>query len=121
MHTTNFLQGTVGWVLLDTAQQRRDLFNLWYENHIESEGREPSVVTVHQVEDRWGGPEEGGWTYRCGYPIENIAIFSKEGAIEELSRLHHKYEAEEYEGEEYDICLANEWGKRYPVTRPHYE
>ena len=114
MHTTTTLQGA-------SRSDCLSRFNDWYDDHLHYEGSEPTVITVHRVWDCYGGPEEGGWWFRCGSPVENICIFSREQAVKELFRLHQKYEAEDYEGEEYDICLSQYYAKWYPETKPHYE
>ena len=111
---------TTIWYNNSVLEERTDRFQQWYENYVEFEG-EPTTITVHKTWDRWGGPEEGGWTYRCGEPIETVCIFSKTQAINELVRLHSKYNQEEYEDDEYDISLAQSYAKWYPEQRPHYE
>ena len=114
MHTTTALQG-------EDQQQRTDRFSDWYDDYVRCEGTEPTVITVHHIIDEFGGPEEGGWWFHRGYPVENICIFSRSQAIKELLRLHEKYEAEKYAEEEYDIGLSTRVGKYYPVQRPHFE
>jgi len=99
------------------AEDTRKQFECWYEQHAAFEG-EPTIITVHEVWKSYGGPEEGGWDYECGYPVENVCIFSKEQAIKELQRLHDRYQSE---AETYDINLSQKWGKPYPEKRPHYE
>lgn len=101
-----------------TIPATEELFGGWYERYVEEWGREPIVVTVHRIDQHWGGPEEGGWWYDVGYPIENICIFSKAQAIQELIRLHSQYE---YAGEDkYDMNLDHAWARFYPEKRPHY-
>lgn len=104
----------------ETPIERTERFAQWYDNYTEYEG-EPTTITVHEVWDQWGGPEEGGWTYRCGYPIETICIFSKAQALRILHELHEKYDAEEYQDQTFDICLSNQIAKWYPESKPHYE
>lgn len=111
---------TTVWFDNSVLEEQTTRFKDWYERYVEFEG-EPTTITVHSVWDHWGGPEEGGWTFRCGEPIETICIFSEKQAIDELIRLHAKYSTEEYEGEEYDICLARKYAEFYPEKRPHYE
>ena len=113
MHTTIAIKE-------ETKEQRIERFSDWYSNYELFEG-EPTVITVHLVDQWYGGPEEGGWWYDVGYPIENICIFSKEQAIKELLRLHSWYETFEYEEETYDINLSQSYAKHYPEKRPHYE
>lgn len=112
MHTTLAIQE-------ESAEERLSRFGDWYDNYCNFEG-EPTTITVHKVWERYGGPEEGGWYYQTGYPIETICIFSKAQAVRELDRLHAKYEDEEYE-ETYDICLNQKYAEPYPLSKPYYE
>jgi hypothetical protein len=109
---------TTRWFDNSVLEEQVDRFEEWYGRYIEFEG-EPTTITVHEVWDQWGGPEEGGWTFRCGYPVETICIFSKEQAVKELIRLHSKYK--EDEDKEYDISLDKDYARFYPEKRPHYE
>lgn len=111
MHTTIALQE-------ESEAGRINRFNDWYDNYCSFEG-EPTTITVHEVWQQYGGPEEGGWYYQCGEPIETICIFSKEQAVNELFRLHTKYE--EDEDTCYDICLDQKYAKFYPTSKPFYE
>lgn len=113
MHTTIAINN-------ETEHERRQRFEGWYDRYSEAE-EVPTIITVHRVHDQWGGPEEGGWWYQIGEPIENICIFSREQGVQALLDLHAKYEAEEYEEEDYDINLATRYGTYYPEQRPHYE
>jgi hypothetical protein len=113
MHTTISIQD-------ETEKDRITRFSEWYSNYELFEG-EPTVITVHLVDQWWGGPEEGGWWYDVGCPVQNICIFSREQAIKELLSLHTEYEKSEYEEETYDINLSSSYGKNYPEKRPHYE
>lgn len=111
---------TTVWFEQETTGEKISRFRGWYDRYEEYEG-EPFTITVHQTWDQYGGPEEGGWWYRCGSPVETICIFSRDQAVAELLRLHEKYGSEAYEEEEYDICLARSYAKFYPDKRPHYE
>lgn len=113
MHTTLAIKE-------ETPVDRINRFTDWYDNYQDYEG-EPTTITVHEVWQSYGGPEEGGWYYQCGYPVETVCIFSKEQAVDELCRLHAKYEGEDYEDGLYDICLAQKYAESYPITKPHYE
>jgi hypothetical protein len=114
MHTTIAITN-------ETELERCERFGSWYDNYKDTFEEEPTVITTHRVINRWGGPEEGGWYYLEGWPVQNICIFSKEQAIAELIRIHAIYEAEEYAEEEYDINLSHKYGEHYPKQRPHYE
>jgi hypothetical protein len=104
----------------ETPIERTERFGEWYDRYTEYES-EPTTITVHQVWDNFGGPEEGGWTFRAGYPIETVCIFSRSQAIRVLHELHEKYSTEEFEDDTFDICLSQGYAQVYPLTRPHYE
>lgn len=100
--------------------ERTEQFKGWYQTFKEFEG-EPTTITVHEIWDQYGGPEEGGWTFRCGYPVETVCIFSEAQALRLLHELHEKYDTEEYEDRTYDISLDRGYARFYPEVRPHYE
>jgi hypothetical protein len=104
----------------ETPIERTERFKDWYKRYTEYEG-EPTTITVHEICENYGGPEEGGWEWTEGYPIETICIFSQAQALRVLHELHEKYDSEDYEDDLYDICLAQGYAKFYPETRPHYE
>jgi len=105
----------------ETPFQRTERFGRWYDHYTDEAGREPTTITVHEICERYGGPEEGGWYFRCGYPVETICIFSRSQALRILHEIHEKYNAEEYEDATYDICLDSDIARVYPAIRPHYE
>lgn len=105
----------------ETPIQRTERFGEWYDRYTDEFEGEPTTVTVHEIWEQYGGPEEGGWAYQCGYPIETVCVFSRPQAIRVLHELHEKYNAEEYEEQTFDICLSNKIAKWYPDRRPHYE
>ena len=105
----------------ETPIQRTERFGEWYDRYTDEFEGEPTTLTVHEIWEQYGGPEEGGWTYQCGYPIETVCVFSRPQAIRVLHELHEKYNAEEYEEQTFDICLSNKIAKWYPDRRPHYE
>jgi hypothetical protein len=105
----------------ETPIQRTERFGEWYDRYTDEFEGEPTTVTVHEIWEQYGGPEEGGWTYQCGYPIETVCVFSRAQALRVLHELHEKYDTEEYEEQTFDICLSNKIAKWYPDRRPHYE
>ena len=42
----------------ETPIERTERFGYWYDRHSEFE-EEPTTITVHEVWDAYGGPEEG--------------------------------------------------------------
>lgn len=104
----------------ETPVERTDRFKDWYKTYTEYEGQ-PTTVTVHKVYENYGGPEEGGWTFQSGCPVETICIFSEAQALRVLHELHEKYDTEDYDDGTYDICLAQSYADFYPAVRPQYE
>lgn len=35
------------------------------------------IVSVYMCDRAYGGPEEGGWYYDCGEPVEELCIFMR--------------------------------------------
>lgn len=86
---------------------------------------------------QYGGPEEGGWWYDTGFPVESCVYesFDEEDAYEKCRALndseHERAEKEEKYG--YTSVLAHQSdhyaysvetdpeAKAYPEERPHYE
>lgn len=107
---------------LQACSSREEFFGDWYDSFVEEHGREPGVIHVHLVIHRYGGPEEGGWYYDEGHPIENICIFSKDQAVRNLERLHSDYASEEkHPDEEYYISLGTRWAEVFPAVKPTYK
>jgi hypothetical protein len=99
----------------------------YYKNYLCFEDKEPIVVAWYDISMRYGGPEEGGYYYECGWPFKGICCFSKKQAIRAAIELH--LEAYQDAGEEIDylgwrtfsIDFKNEWPQPYPAVKPHYE
>ena len=45
-----------------------------YKLHCQWEGQEPTTITIHDTYLCYGGPEEGGWYYHQGHPLQTICI-----------------------------------------------
>jgi len=96
-------------------------------------------INVYEVVQCYGGPEEGGWWYYAGTPIESIKVFSSEKRAEVLNALHKRYQLDEvgaYYGDDpeqrrgstsaaggFDIVISQEYAfaQPYPTKRPRYE
>jgi len=63
-----------------------------YDGFQEWEEKEPITVTVHQVIQRFGGPEEGGWWFNQGFPERTYCVFSKKQAIKTFIEVCEEYE-----------------------------
>ena len=116
-----------------------------YKAHQEYEGKEPTALTVHEVWQTYGGPEEGGWWYTEGYPVtpddnnlgpagywgqrvsSTICIFSKKQAIREAIALTKRWELHEQpsttdsrECSAVEAKFSNGYARHYPEERPRY-
>ena len=98
-----------------------------YNIHKEWEGEEPTTVTVHETYQCYGGPEEGGWWYTKGWPVQTICIFSKKQAIRDYIQYSDTYEVWDQPDlglsttvSNYDINFSNDYAKPYPEQRPVY-
>ncbi len=89
-------------------------------------------VNAYHVEQRYGGPEEGGWFYEAGTLLESVEIpaYSPHSdAFDMRTALAAKY-ADRVNGPSADSVLLdgeirveiNYWpGESFPKTRPRYE
>lgn len=85
-------------------------------------------VNVYLEGRAYGGPEEGGWWYGCGEPVESIQVFSDEEEVITKEKLKEKYSNDEgyrpnsvvYD-EEYGIRVEDHFAKPFPENRPSYE
>jgi hypothetical protein len=98
-----------------------------YRLHCQWEGQEPTTITIHDTYLCYGGPEEGGWYYHQGYPLQTICIFSKKQAVETYLKYSEEYEAWEQPSlglstteSAVEINFANAFAKKYPEQRPYY-
>ena len=95
-------------------------------------------IHKHEVSQQYGGPEEGGWWFTSGFPVEDwtpIEIEDEEQAFE-VCRALNAYEKdrakreEEYEftsvlshrSSHYSYDVSGDYtAKPFPERRPHYE
>lgn len=98
-----------------------------YNIHKEWEGEEPTTITVHETYQCYGGPEEGGWWYNQGWPVQTICIFSKKQGIKAYVQYSDEYEVWDQPDlgltstrSNYDINFSNDFAKSYPDQRPVY-
>lgn len=94
------------------------------------------TVAIFMVDLAYGGPEEGGWYYDCGYPstdhleyirgftTEEDAVFYcqqlNESVVVDLNKGRHPISSVLSEGR-YTAIVCDGTPKPYPRTRPHYE
>jgi len=98
-----------------------------YNAHREWEGQDPTTLTVHQTTLNYGGPEEGGWWYEAGYPVQTYCIFNKRQAVQVFINLFDEYELADQPslGESttyynYEVNFSNDYAKVYPESKPYY-
>jgi hypothetical protein len=102
-------------ILSQTEYEQTEYFSDDYELFSSING-EPTVINVHRVwisaiPDAHGQDQD----YINLTPVENVCIFSKAQAIQELIRLHAKYETDEHQPEEYDISLNRYYGQHLSI------
>jgi hypothetical protein len=67
-------------------------------------------VCVYDVDQAFGGPEEGGWWYETGYPLFQYArCFNSRHSEEEIERFRVRL---------FGVCkrLNKHEGRRYPIS-----
>ena len=87
-------------------------------------------VNVHLVEQAYGGPEEGGWWYTFGRPVESRLADNEAEALKMHGERkiywdgHNEGRPELHsvisEGR-YMVCLESHFARHFPEVRPHYE
>ena len=83
-------------------------------------------VNVYRVERCYGGPEEGGWWYDAGEPIESRLVGPNEDldSMVAVMRARHPRTDKRFSvngGEDYDVVVEEHFATPYPSVRPHYE
>jgi hypothetical protein len=98
-----------------------------YRLHCQWEGQEPTTITIHDTYLCYGGPEEGGWYYHQGHPLQTICIFSKKQAVNTYLQYSEEYETWDQASlglstteSAVEINFGNDFAKQYPEQRPHY-
>ncbi len=80
-------------------------------------------VNTYETTRSYGGPEEGGWWYTEGEPVDSDVVFSKPAA----EALQKKLEKElgisilRPGRSPYAVYIEDHPARRFPATRPHYE
>ncbi len=92
-------------------------------------------ANIYIVDQAFGGPEEGGWWFTYGSPVERLSrlcrAFSTEeeayayraslaGKIEELNEGRHELSSVLCEGV-FAVYVEEHPAKAFPEVRPHYE
>lgn len=91
------------------------------------DGKEPSTIQLHNVNQKYGGPEEGGWWYEVGKAYQTHCVFSKKQCINRLLELTQDlclYEQPSIDDSRgltaLHATLSSEYAMDYPTERPHY-
>lgn len=84
-------------------------------------------VNAYAVDRMWGGPEEGGWWYDTGEPVESI-LFETWAAAEayrdgegarKWPTTRARYSV--LGGEDHTLWIERHFAAPWPDSRPHYE
>jgi hypothetical protein len=85
-------------------------------------------VTAYELNQEYGGPEEGGWWYTTETVVDVAGPFvsqlaAKQAADRWAERYPrtHQYTSVIYSGGDYSIRIAPRPGKNSPEERPRYE
>ena len=86
-------------------------------------------VNVYLIERCYGGPEEGGWWYNAGTPIESRKVDALQEAADERCWLEkYRYSnggrrplSDTNSEGEYRVCIETHFARPFPERRPHYE
>jgi hypothetical protein len=69
-------------------------------------------VNVYEIYNLYGGPEEGGWWYEHGEPIESVRCDSMEEAVVKRDELDY--------GNDISVRIERRKASAFPKTRPCY-
>ena len=107
-------------------------------------------LNIYEIGQAYGGPEEGGWWYSCGDPIESTLVVNLQHSIKTCDKLNARFRNSssgyamgfgEHDGVDPDgfgddnyLIRGGMWGDKklrariedhpaeaYPQERPHYE
>ena len=107
-------------------------------------------LNIYEVGQAYGGPEEGGWWYSCGDPVESTLVVNLQDSIKTCDKLNERFRNSssgyamgfgEHDGVDPDgfgddnyLIRGGMWGDKklrariedhpaeaYPQERPHYE
>ena len=96
----------------------------------------PKYLNVYEIEQIYGGPEEGGWFFNCGSPVESVRVDNQQELDSTRVRLEARYQMNDKSswdrgrkrgssscagGYDIQINIEDEFAKAYPQQRPRYE
>lgn len=87
----------------------------------------PYYVNVYELDQGYGGPEEGGWWFSVGIPVEEACEVYETAEAAEIARkaLEEKYPRTDKQysvlgGADYAVQIEDHPPRAWPETRPHY-
>ena len=94
--------------------------------------RQTVYANVYKVAQNYGGPEEGGWWYDSGEPLESVKVdpFMMQDERDKLVvKLKENWADEQHPrgrrscagGPDVEVCFQNHFAEAFPQNRPHYE
>ena len=87
-------------------------------------------VNAYLVDRMYGGPEEGGWWFDAGVPVESIKCTPEEVRRVEVDRKARCREWNKSRNSDtgsvlsegrYEVCLQDDFARFWPESRPFYE
>ena len=86
-------------------------------------------VNMYEVDQGYGGSEEGGWWFPVGTIQASIPFAEYDQAHDFAESFRERYPDDGdypthsvlYNGGNYEVRVQEEQGKDYPETKPHYE
>jgi len=122
LHQTVYGQYIKHWPKTGAARYWIERYNNWelYEDQVK-------YVNIYEIWQCYGGPEEGGWWYEAGAPIQCHNVFSKKQAIRRAIEVSKEYEYDyqpriddSRNNHAWYICFDSNAAESYPDQRPHY-
>jgi hypothetical protein len=92
-----------------------------------------SIVAFYEVDQEYGGPEEGGWYFSSGRFVRAIGFYLTDEAaitavrranrlLDSLQKHRRSVESVLYDGGRFRaFSFTGLPPERFPVNRPHYE
>lgn len=108
------------WDVYDAARIKRDR-----QEYIASFNGK-FYVNVYEVSRCYGGPEEGGWWFDTGEPVDSTLYTDYSAALDAMEALRDSYpdtgrSSSVLGGEDYRVTVERHPAASYPTERPHYE
>jgi hypothetical protein len=108
-----------------------------YADELRKDWTWPKYINVYEVTQSFGGPEEGGWWFDCGTPLESVRCDNEQEFDAATLILEKRYEVDEKNRWSRErqagmhscmpgaysvmILVEDKFAEAYPQTCPHYE